>query len=57
MNIESDDLHALRETTSRMLLAVLWVHVAVAVAIGLLLGSDWIVPGAFMMAMALAATM
>src|SRR6185437_2820547 len=31
--------------------------VAVAVAIGLLLGSDWIVPGAFMMAMALAATM
>ncbi len=30
MNIESNDLQNLRETTSRALLAVLWLHVPIA---------------------------
>src|SRR4051812_400960 len=55
MTIESDDLAILRETTSKTLLAVLWLHVPIAVTIGLVRGTDWIVPGAFMVAMALAA--
>ncbi len=56
MTVESDDLATLRETTSKTLLAVLWLHVPIAVTIGMMRGTDWIVPGAFMMAMALAAT-
>ena len=47
---------ALRETTSKALLAVLWLHVPIAVTIGMMRGTDWIAPGAFMVAMALAAT-
>ena len=35
MTIENDDLENLRETTSKMLLAVLWVHVPLAILIGL----------------------
>ena len=56
MTIESDDLAILRETTSKTLLAVLWLHVPIAVTIGLVRGTDWLMPGAFMVAMALAAT-
>ena len=57
MTIESDDLAILRETTSKTLMAVLWIHVPIAAAIGLLRGADWIVPSILMIAMALAATM
>jgi len=56
MTIESDDLANLREITSKTLLAVLWLHVPIAVAIGMMLGNGWIAPAAFMAAMALAAT-
>ena len=56
MTIESDDLAALRETTSKALLAVLWLHVPIAVTIGMMRGTDWLVPPRFMAAMALAAT-
>ena len=42
MTVESDDLAILRETTSKTLLALLWLHVPIAVAIGLLRGADWI---------------
>lgn len=56
MTIESDDLAILRETTSKTLLAVLWLHVPISVTIGMMLGNGWMVPGAFMAAMALAAT-
>src|SRR6201989_256886 len=56
MTIESDDLASLRETTRKALMAVLWLHVPIAITIGMMRGTDWIVPGAFMMAMALAAT-
>ena len=57
MTIENDDLASLRETTSKALLAVLWLHVPMAIIIGMLRGTDWIVPGSFTIAMALAATL
>jgi methyl-accepting chemotaxis protein len=57
MTIENNDLAILRETTSRTLLAVLWLHVPLAVAVGMMHGADWIVPATLMVAMALAATM
>ena len=56
MNIESDDLAILRETTSKTLLAVLWLHVPIAVVIGLVRGTDWLMPAVVMVAMAMAAT-
>ena len=56
MNIESDDLAILRETTSKTLLAVLWLHVPIAVVIGLMRGTDWLMPAVVMVTMALAAT-
>ena len=56
MTIESDDLAILRETTSKTLLAVLWLHVPIAVTIGMMRGTDWLLSAALMVAMALAAT-
>ena len=43
MPTESDDLQALRETTSRMLLAVVWLHVPIAAGIGLMRGTEWMI--------------
>jgi len=40
MGIESDDLVKLRETTSKTLIAVLWVHVPIAMIIGMVRGAD-----------------
>ena len=57
MTIENDDLAILRETTSKVLLAVLWLHVPISAAIGLMRGGDWIAPAIVMMAMAMAATL
>jgi methyl-accepting chemotaxis protein len=57
MTIESHDLATLRETTTRMLLAVLWLHVPISLVIGVMRGTEWLIPVAFMMAMALAATL
>jgi methyl-accepting chemotaxis protein len=56
MSIETDDLAVLRETTSKTLLGVLWLHVPIAVAIGMARGEGWIAPAMIMVAMALAAT-
>jgi methyl-accepting chemotaxis protein len=56
MTIESDDLAALRETTSKALLALLWLHVPLAFAIGLMRDNGWLAPTAMMAAMAIAAT-
>ena len=39
MTIENDDLASLRETTSKALLAVLWLHVPMAITIGMLRGA------------------
>src|SRR5258707_9278777 len=57
MTVESDDLSVLRETTSKALLAVLWLHVPIAIAIGMARGADWLMPTMIMVALALAATM
>src|SRR5260370_24492929 len=57
MIIERDGLANLREITSKTLLAVLWLQVPIAVAIGVMRGTAWIVPAALVAAMALAAMM
>ncbi|MBV9566166.1 MAG: chemotaxis protein [Bradyrhizobium sp.] len=57
MTIESDDLAKLRETASKALLIVLWLHLPIAFLIGVLRDSGWIVPCLFMAAMALTATL
>lgn len=57
MTIESKDLEILRDTASKAMLAVIWLHVPICVAIGVLRGSDWLLPAAFLVAMALAATL
>ena len=56
MIIESEDLAALRETTSKALLGLLWLHVPIALAIGMMRDNGWLAPTAFMAAMAIAAT-
>jgi methyl-accepting chemotaxis protein len=57
MTIESKDLEVLRETASKALLAVLWLHVPICVIIGMMRGADWLLPTALMVTMALAATL
>jgi methyl-accepting chemotaxis protein len=57
MTVESNDLNVLRETTSKALLAVLWLHVPIAIAIGMARGADWLMPATIMVALALAATL
>jgi methyl-accepting chemotaxis protein len=56
MTVESDDLAALRETTSKALLGLPWFHVPLALAIGLMRDNGWMGPTALMAAMAIAAT-
>jgi methyl-accepting chemotaxis protein len=56
MTAESDDLRIVRETTSKALLAVLWLHVPTAIIIGMSRGTDWLMPAIVMVAMAMAAT-
>jgi methyl-accepting chemotaxis protein len=57
MTIESNELTNLRETTSRALLVVLWLHVPIAIVIAVMRGADWTLPAGLMAAMALAATL
>jgi methyl-accepting chemotaxis protein len=57
MIVESNELEALRQTTSKVLLAILWLHVPIGAAIGLALGKAWIVPSLFMIVVAAAATL
>jgi len=56
MTIESDDLANLRDVTSKLLVGLVWVHVPMAIAIGMMRGADWLMPTALMAAMAIAAT-
>jgi methyl-accepting chemotaxis protein len=56
MNIESDDLSILRDTTSKFLLAVLWLHVPLSAVVGMMRGTDWLLPCLLIAAMAIAAT-
>jgi methyl-accepting chemotaxis protein len=57
MAVESKDLEALRETTSRALIALLWLHLPISVAVGMMRGTDWLLPAAFMAVLAIAATL
>jgi methyl-accepting chemotaxis protein len=57
MSIENDDLATLRETTTKMLLVVVWLHVPIALLIGMMRDGAWLMPIALLAAMALAATL
>ena len=50
-------MDALRETASKALLVLLWVHVPLSAAIGLMRDTDWLAPASVMAAMAMAATL
>jgi methyl-accepting chemotaxis protein len=56
-DLGSRDLDALRENASKALIALLWLHVPIAIAIGLARGGDWMLPAVFMVTMAAAATL
>jgi methyl-accepting chemotaxis protein len=56
MTIGSKDLDALRETASKALIALLWLHVPIATAIGMARGA-WLIPTLLTTAFAAAATM
>src|SRR5450432_3359234 len=57
MNSGSKDLNALRETASKALIALLWLHVPIAAVIGMARGTDWLLPTLFAVALAAAATL
>src|SRR5262245_41161833 len=57
MVVENDGLEALRQTTSKILVAVLWLHVPISVTVSFALGKPWFVPAMFMAIFALAATL
>jgi methyl-accepting chemotaxis protein len=57
MIVANDGLEALRQTTSKILAAVLWLHVPIAMTIGIALGKAWLVPGVLMALFAVAATL
>jgi methyl-accepting chemotaxis protein len=57
MHTDAKDLSALRETTSRTLIAVLWLHVPIAITIGMARGTDWLLPTVLNAALAGAATL
>jgi methyl-accepting chemotaxis protein len=54
---ESSDLASLRETTSKTLLVVVWLHVPIAMLIGLMRDTAWLMPSVVLVLMALAATL
>src|SRR5713101_7061609 len=57
MNSGSKDLDALRETASKALISLLWLHVPIAAVIGMARGTDWLMPIILMIAFAAAATL
>jgi methyl-accepting chemotaxis protein len=57
MTIESKELEALRDTTSKALVALLWLHLPIAIAIGMVCGTGCIWPAVFMVVFATAATL
>jgi len=57
MNTGSKDLDALRETASKALISLLWLHVPIAAVIGMARGADWLMPAILMIAFAAAATL
>jgi methyl-accepting chemotaxis protein len=57
MTVESKDLAALRAITSKGLIILLWLHVALAMAIATARGADWMLPVTMMAVLAAAATL
>jgi methyl-accepting chemotaxis protein len=57
VHTDTKDLGALRETTSRALIAVLWLHVPIAFTIGMARGTDWLLPTLLNAALAAATTL
>ncbi|SDT36917.1 methyl-accepting chemotaxis protein [Bradyrhizobium canariense] len=57
MDTDSRDLDALRENASRASIALLWLHVPIAIAIGVAIGAEWLLPAILTLAMAAAATL
>jgi Methyl-accepting chemotaxis protein len=57
MNSGSKDLDALRETASKALISLLWLHVPIAAVIGMARGTDSLMPTILMIAFAAAATL
>jgi methyl-accepting chemotaxis protein len=57
MTSESPELRQLREFTSRVLLAIVWLHVPVAFLIAAMRGLDLLAPTAFAASMAIIATL
>jgi methyl-accepting chemotaxis protein len=57
MHADAKDLSALREIASRALIAVLWLHVPIATAIGMTRGTDWLLPTLLNAGLAAAATL
>jgi methyl-accepting chemotaxis protein len=53
---KATDLQALRETASKALISLLWLHVPISVAIGLFRGTEWMMPAVVMAVLACAAT-
>jgi methyl-accepting chemotaxis protein len=54
---DAKDLSALREIANRALIAVLWLHVPIALAIGMARGTDWLLPTLLNAGLATAATL
>jgi methyl-accepting chemotaxis protein len=57
MTSENRNLDALRETASKTLITLLWVHVPIAMMIGIARGNGWMLPTLFAGMLAGAATM
>src|SRR5579862_2102316 len=57
MIAESHDLKNLRETTSKALIVVLWLHIPICLAIGLMVGSALTLPVTLTVVLAVAATL
>jgi methyl-accepting chemotaxis protein len=51
------ELDTLRETASRTLIVLLWLHVPIAITIGIAHGRDWMLPMLLAVALAVAATL
>jgi methyl-accepting chemotaxis protein len=57
VTVENKYLEALRETTSKTLIALLWIHLPIAMAIGMARGTGWLLPTVFVAVLAAAATL
>ncbi len=57
MTSDCKDLDALRENASRASMVLIWLHVPAAIAIGLSLGKDWMLPALLIFALNGAATL